>query len=114
MLEGFGRKWKFPQASIRKTGTGHKQLQLERTQERATLERKLEQERTLHLQQLEQDRALHAASLVQTQNELNSVRAMMDHIQSDGMAGILRVKDAVMQFDDLVKSIGTGQRTRPF
>ena len=58
--------------------------------------------------------ALHAASLVQTQNELNSVRAMMDHIQSDGMAGILRVKDAVMQFDDLVKSIGTGQRTRPF
>ena len=51
---------------------------------------------------------------MQTQNELNSVRAMMDHIQSDGMAGILRVKDAVMQFDDLVKSIGTGQRTRPF
>ena len=91
-----------------------RKLQLERTQDRATLERKLEQERTLHLQQLEQDRALHAASLVQTQNELNSVRAMMDPIQSAGMAGILRVKDAVMQFADLVKSIGTGQRTRPF
>ena len=91
-----------------------KKLQLERSQERASLERKLEQERNLHLAQLEQDRALHAASLMQTQNELNSVRAMMDHIQSDGMAGILRVKDAVMQFDDLVKSIGTGRRTDPF
>ena len=91
-----------------------RKLEYERAQERATLERKLENERNLHMQQLEKDRALHAASLVKTQNELNSVRAMMDHIQSDGLAGILRVKDAVMQFDDLVKSIGNGQRTRPF
>ena len=78
---------------------------MERAQEKSSLENKLEKERMLHLQQLATDRSMHEKSLKQTQEQLDSVRAMMDRIQTDGMASFAKVKEAVLNFDDLVKSV---------
>ena len=80
-------------------------LEIERAQEKSSLENRLEKERSLHLQQLKSDRAIHEQSLQQTQHQLDSVRAMMDRIQTDGMASFAKVKEAVLSFDDMVKSV---------
>ena len=55
--------------------------------------------------QLQLDRQAMKHTLDSQRHQLDEVRNMMDHIQADGMNGLLKVKDAVMQFDDLVHRV---------
>jgi hypothetical protein len=80
-------------------------LEQERLMEKTNLEERLEMERKLHVQQLQLDRQAMKHTLDSQRHQLDEVRNMMDHIQADGMNGLLKVKDAVMQFDDLVHRV---------